>query len=200
MGITERRLRQKDEVRSSILATAWHIVTAEGWQSLSIRRIADAIEYSVPVIYDHFANKESILLEFARDGFRLLTKKTELAMNRHTDPADQIRAMADAYWNFAFRNKEYYQVMFGLGIPCTEVEKCLPENGRFRELMMEPIQKLLDKNKRTDVNACLKGHTLWSVMHGLISIKMMKTSDMCDELNKMVLEDAVNGFIKNLGK
>jgi DNA-binding transcriptional regulator YbjK len=42
MGIAERRLRQKDEVRSSILATAWQVVKKEGWQSLSIRKIADA--------------------------------------------------------------------------------------------------------------------------------------------------------------
>lgn len=200
MGITERRLRQKDEVRSSILSTAWQIVTAEGWQSLSIRKIADAIEYSVPVIYDHFASKEAILIEFARDGFRLLARKIDLAKNKHEEPSDQIRAIADAYWNFAFRNKEYYQVMFGLGIPCSEVENCIPEKITFRELMGEPIAKILDQHQRTDVSACLKGHTFWSVMHGLISIKMMRTSDMCDELNKMVLDDAVAGFIKNLAK
>lgn len=200
MGTTERRLRQKDEVRSSILATAWQIVTEEGWQSLSIRKIADAIEYSAPVIYDHFQNKESILIEFARDGFRLLTKKMEQAKNKYTQPAEQLRAMADAYWNFAFRNKEYYQVMFGLGISCSEAEKCIPEKMNFRELMLTPIAEILDKNKRTDVSPCLKGHTFWSVIHGLISIKMMRTSDLCDDLNKMVLDDAISGFIKNLGK
>ena len=198
MGISERRLRQKDEVRSSILSTAWQIVTAEGWQALSIRKIADAIEYSVPVIYDHFANKENILIEFARDGFRLLSRRMELARNKHIDPSAQIRAMADAYWNFAFRNKEYYQVMFGLGIPCSDLEACIPEKITFRELLLDPIQKVLDKNKRSEVSACMKGHTFWSVMHGLISIKMMRTSDACDELNKLVLEDAIEGFIKNL--
>lgn len=197
MGITERRLRQRDEVRSSILATAWRIVTEEGWQSLSIRKIADAIEYSVPVIYDHFASKEDILLEFARDGFRLLTKKMEQAKNKHTAPAEQIRAMADAYWNFAFRNKEYYQVMFDLGIPCIEQEKCLPEKVGFRELMSQPISAILGKKSNEDL-ACLKSHTFWSILHGLISIKMMRTSDMCEELNKMVLDDAISGFIKNL--
>jgi AcrR family transcriptional regulator len=74
MGITERRLRQKEEVRASILSTAWQMVREEGWQSLSLRKIADAIEYSVPVIYDHFENKEAIMLEFAKEGFQLLSK------------------------------------------------------------------------------------------------------------------------------
>ncbi|MEJ0105864.1 MAG: TetR/AcrR family transcriptional regulator [Bacteroidota bacterium] len=200
MGITERRLRQKDELRSGILSTAWQIVLEEGWQSLSIRKIADAIEYSVPVVYDHFENKEAILLEFGKQGFELLIKKLQQAKKRSEDPAEQLTLIADAYWNFAFKNKEYYQLMFGLGIACCETEKCLPEKSVFRGLVMEPIVKILDLNKKKEVNACLKYHTFWSVIHGLISIKMMTNSDVSDELNKMVLDDAVAGFIKNLGK
>jgi len=198
MGISERRLRQKHEVRNSILSTAWQIVREEGWQSLSIRKIADAIEYSVPVVYDHFACKEAILIEFARDGFRLLVKRLQMARNKQTDPTARLKAMADAYWNFAFKNKEYYQVMFGLGIPCSEEETCLPERASFRNLIGDAIEAIVPPAKRKDVNICLKSHTFWSVMHGLISIKMMKMSDVTDELNKMVLDDAVEGFIKNL--
>lgn len=201
MGITERRIRQKEEVRTSILATGWQIVKEEGWQSLSIRKIADSIEYSVPVIYDHFENKEAILLEFGKQGFELLIRKMQLAKKKSADPAEQLKAISDAYWNFAFANKEYYQLMFGLGIACCETEKCLPEKGVFRELVMEPIVLLLARNKKNEANtACLKYHTFWSVMHGLISIKMMANSDVSSELNKLVLDDAIAGFIKNLEK
>ena len=200
MGISERRLRQKEEVRSNILATAWQIVKEEGWQALSIRKIADAIEYSVPVVYDHFVNKECILVEFAREGFCLLAKKMQQAKNKHTDPAQQLKAMADAYWNFAFKNKEYYQVMFSLGIPCSEIDNCncLPEKISFRSLVTDSISAILVKNKRTDISTFLKSHTFWSVIHGLISIKMMRTSDVSEDLNKMVMDDAIEGFIKNL--
>lgn len=200
MGISERRLRQKEEVRSSILATAWQIVKEEGWQALSIRKIADAIEYSVPVVYDHFVNKECILLEFAREGFCLLAKKMQQAKNKHNNPEQQLKAMADAYWNFAFKNKEYYQVMFNLGIPCNEADdcSCLPEKISFRSLVSGSITEILTKNKRTDISVCMKSHTFWSVIHGLISIKMMRTSDVSDDLNKLVMDDAIEGFIKNL--
>lgn len=198
MGIAERRIRQKDEVRSSILATAWQIVKEEGWQSLSIRKIADAIEYSVPVVYDHFANKEAILLEFGKQGFGLLVKRLQQAKMKSDDPAEQLSAMADAYWHFAFKNKEYYQLMFGLGIACCETEKCVSEESVFRDLVMEPITEILGRKKKPGVNACLKYHTFWSVMHGLISIKMMSTSLVPDELNKLVLDDAITGFIRNL--
>ncbi|MGN6492672.1 MAG: TetR/AcrR family transcriptional regulator, partial [Agriterribacter sp.] len=147
MGIAERRIRQKDEVRNSILETAWQIVREEGWQALSVRKIADAIEYSVPVIYDHFENKDCILLEFGKQGFALLIKKLQAAKKKSDDPCQQLKDIAEAYWNFAFRNKEYYQLMFGLGIACCETDKCLPEKSVFRDLVMEPIVAIIGKKQ-----------------------------------------------------
>jgi len=199
MGIAERRSRQKDEVRANILSTAWQMVKQDGWQSLSIRKIADAIEYSVPVIYDHFQNKEAILMEFAKEGFRLLSKKIQQASAKYKDPAEQLKTVADAYWNFAFKNKEYYQLMYGLGMAGCEIEKCFPERADFRNLVMEPIAAIIAKSKNPKVNPCLKYYTFWSILHGLISIKSMRNSNVSDEVNKMVMDDAIEGFIKNLG-
>jgi AcrR family transcriptional regulator len=198
MGILERRQRQKEEVRNDIICAAWNMVENEGWQSLSIRKIADAIEYSVPVIYDHFENKEAILLEFAKKGFRKLTDKMVEAKAEYTEPSDQIKAMADAYWHFAINNTQLYQLMFGIGMPNCEVEKAMPEQEKLRNLVMDPIEILISKSERTDMNSCLKYHTFWSVMHGLISIKMLGNAAIEDELNKLVLDDAMAGFIKNM--
>lgn len=197
MGIIERRLRQKEEIRNNILSTAWQMVKDEGWQSLSIRKIADAIEYSAPVIYDHFENKEAILHEFGKQGFELLAKKLRAAKEKHDQPEDQLKAIADAYWNFAFRNKEYFQLMFSVGMQGCEVEKCT-EPLFYRTLVMQPIEEIIKRNKNNKANACLKYHTYWSIMHGLISIKMINDSEETNQLNKMVLDDAITGFIRNL--
>src|SRR5690348_1614212 len=139
MGIIDRKQRQKEEVRSSILDTAWDLVVTEGWQSFSIRKIADAIEYSVPVIYSHFENKDAILLEFNRKGFQLLTDALAKAKAGQTVPAEQIRAMGRAYWDFAFQNKEYYQLMFGLGIPTCETVSKIPAIVSFAEVITTSI-------------------------------------------------------------
>lgn len=197
MGTAERRLRQKDEVRSSILATAWQMVKQEGWQSLSIRKIAGAIEYSIPVIYEHFHNKEAIVAEFAKEGFYLLSKKIQQAKATSADPAVQLKAIAGAYWDFAFKNKERYRLMYGLGMQGCAIEKCFPEREDFRNMVMEPISAILLKSKNPGVNPCLKYLTFWSILHGLISIKNMN-ANVSDEVNKLVMEDAVAGFIKNL--
>jgi AcrR family transcriptional regulator len=199
MGITERRLREKEKVRTDILTTAWQMVKDEGWESLSIRKIADAIEYSVPVIYDHFENKEAILSEFVVEGFRLLTKKVRLAKDKHTSPVEQLKAMADAYWNFAIKNKQYYQLMYGVGMACCSGEKPAEGEDRFDYLVMDSIKDAISKSKNPQANTCLKYHTFWSIIHGLVSIKIMGNSPVDGELNKMVLDDAIEGFIKNLG-
>jgi AcrR family transcriptional regulator len=193
MGIAERRQRQREEVRTSILDTAWRIVGAEGWQSLSIRKIADAIEYSVPVIYDHFENKEAILQEFTHRGFRLLNEQLKVARDQFSDPARQLEAMAYAYWRFAFDNKEYYQLMYGLGLPTCEAAKRVPELAAQTDLILEPIKALVSAND-SKADPFLKFHTFLSMLHGLIAINMAGNPNR-EELNMMVLKDFLESFL-----
>lgn len=198
MGISERKLRQKEEVYSSILRASWKIVATEGWQALSIRKIAEAIEYSAPVIYDHFANKEAILLEFTKVGFQRLNEELSKAKIVTDSPEQQLIAMADAYWNFAFSNKEYYQLMYGLGMPTCETVKQITELNSFTELVMDSIRSLIANSPNTNTDAFLKLHTYWSMLHGLISINMMGKETSRDELNVMVLKDFIKGFITSI--
>lgn len=198
MGITERRQRQKEEVRTSILDAAWALVVTEGWQQLSIRKIADAIEYSVPVIYDHFENKEAILTEFTKRGFQLLNGDLIKATAQHAEPEAQIEAIAYAYWDFAFRNKEYYQLMYGLGMPGCETVNQISELKSFTQLLSAPIVGLLAKSGKNDADAFLKLHTFWSMLHGLISINMMSKDSNRDKMNTMVLKDFIKGFISGI--
>ena len=199
MGTAERKSREKEKLRATILDTAWQMVKEEGWQSLSIRKIADAIEYSVPFIYQHFENKEAILFEFGKEGFKLLAKKIQAAREKTDDPEEQLRLIAFAYWDFAFKNKELFQLMYGLGMQGCEMEKCLPEKAIFRKLVIGPIIKLIEKGNNPKAEPYLKYFTYWSILHGLVTIKNIRGNAVSDEINKMVMEDAVNGFIKNLG-
>ena len=198
MGILERRQRQKTEVRTSILQAAWEVVLTEGWQALSIRKIADAIEYSVPVVYTHFDSKDAILHEFTKEGFRLLTDVMTKQRDSQTDASRQLEAMAEGYWNFAFEHKEYYQLMFGLGIPACEQVKRVVEMQAFSDTLIAVIQEAISRSGQPDVNAFLKYHTYWSILHGLVSIQMMNQDETPDPWSKLVLKDAVSGFIKSL--
>ncbi|MHA4810074.1 TetR/AcrR family transcriptional regulator [Flavitalea flava] len=198
MGTIERKQRQKEEVRTAILQEAWRLVKEEGWQALSIRKIADAIEYSTPVIYDHFANKEAILYEFAKNGFLLLSKKISAAKKKYAEPSERLEAMADAYWKFATQNEEYYKLMYGLGMPPCEVENKMPDCECYDSLLLETIREILAKNKNLAADPTLKYYTLWSVLHGLIAINQMKNAPSSNGLNQLILKDAIHGFILGL--
>lgn len=198
MGITERRIRQKEEIRASILSAAWRIVNEEGWQALSIRKIADSIEYSAPVIYDHFENKEAILREFTKQGFRVLNNELIKAQRRSDDPAKQIEAMAYSYWEFAFDHKAYYQVMYGLGMPSCETVRQISELVEYSNLIKKPIIELIARSKNPAAEPMLKLHTFWSMLHGLISINMMGDHAGQEEMNRMVLQDFIAGFISGI--
>jgi AcrR family transcriptional regulator len=198
MGIIERRQRQKTEVRTSILQAAWDVVLTEGWQALSIRKIADAIEYSVPVIYTHFESKDAILHEFTKEGFRLLTEAITQQRDSQTDASRQLEAMAEGYWNFAFAHKEYYQLMFGLGIPACEQVKRTVEMQEFANIVHAVIQEVIRTGSQPSIDAFLKYHTYLSILHGLVSIQMTGLNETVNPWSKLVLKDAVNGFIKAL--
>src|SRR6187402_3072496 len=127
MASKERILRLKEETRISILDAALQIVKEEGWQALSMRKIADMIEYTAPIIYEYFANKEAILQELTRKGYLLLAADLEEAKNKHRLPAKQLEAMWLAYWNFAFAQKELYQLMLGVEMNCCVMQQQCPE-------------------------------------------------------------------------
>lgn len=198
MGIAERKIRQKEEFRASILEAAWLQVLTDGWQSLSIRKIADAIEYSIPVIYNHFENKEAILLEFTKEGFQKLGEALQQVKDQHQEPAVQLEAMAHAYWDFAFDHQEYYQLMFGLGIPACEKVNQIAEMKSMTTIMISTIQETIANSPNKEADFFLKYHTYLSILHGLVSIQMMKKGGKPTEENRRILQDAISGFIKSL--
>lgn len=204
MGILERKERQRREVRDNILQSAWQLVNTEGWQNLSIRKIADAIEYSVPVVYDHFENKEAILFEFNKQGFKQLCDILIAATEKTNDPVKQLEAIAYAYWDFAFDNKQYYQVMFGLGMPNCEQVKNTPEILDFTNIIKTTIEKIFENNGNKEGNSFLKLNSFWSMLHGLVSINLMSPMAVegvtREQMNRMILNDFIKGFIKGLEK
>lgn len=198
MGSKERILRLKEETRINILDAALVIVKEEGWQALSMRKIADRIEYTAPIIYEYFSNKDAILLELTRKGFLILASDLEKAKAQHNTPDKQLEAMWLAYWNFAFANKELYQVMFGVSTNCSCKEvKGLPEADLPWDLFTPVIGQLMKiENMESDI-ICTKYYTFWSVVHGLVSINILGR-DSSDDINKQVLMDAITGIITSI--
>ncbi|MDN3548123.1 TetR/AcrR family transcriptional regulator [Mucilaginibacter aquaedulcis] len=200
MASKERIQRLKDETRMNILDASLHIVKEEGWQSLSMRKIADVIEYTAPIIYEYFSNKEAILLELTRRGYLILSRDLQIAKSQHDLPAAQLEAMWLAYWNFAFDNKELYQLMFGVEMNCCcDLVETLPESQSPFAQFSEVIVDLMNIENPSKDMICLKYYTFWSVVHGLISINILRRG-YSDEMNRQVLREAIGNIIKSIEK
>jgi AcrR family transcriptional regulator len=195
MGSKERIARLKDETRLNILDAALDIVKEEGWNSLSMRKIADRIEYTAPIIYEYFANKEGILLELTRRGYVILAGEVRDAQRKYDQPADQLEAMWIAYWNFAFKYKELYQLMYGVDMNCCELKKSMPESALVDDLIYDVIEQLIEKENKSEDFVCRKYYTFWSIIHGLISINLVNKGRN-EDMNQRILKDAIKGIIK----
>ncbi|MCO5935465.1 TetR/AcrR family transcriptional regulator [Mucilaginibacter sp. RB4R14] len=195
MASKDRILRLKEETRVNILEAALQIVKAEGWQALSMRKIAEVIEYTAPMIYEYFANKEAILLELNRQGYLKLAKQLQEAKDKYTSPANQLEVMWLTYWNFAFANKELYQGMFGITTTCAcEMVNKLPEAKLPWNIISASIGELMNIQDMESEVICTKYYTFWSVVHGLVSINLLNRGDS-DKINRQVLRDAITGII-----
>src|SRR5579864_4043697 len=113
MGVRERRQRERQELRRAILDTAREIAAAEGWTAVTIRRVAEKIEYSPPVLYEHFSSKEEIVIELLREGFRRMLAEMRAARDAQKDPVDALLAIGQAYWSFSVAHPEMHLGMHG---------------------------------------------------------------------------------------
>ena len=111
MGITERKTRQKQALRERILDAARRIVVREGFAALSMRKIADAIEYSPATLYLYFASRDEIARALCTEGYAQLLATFE-PLAQIADPADRLKAMAHAYVGFGVAHPQTYRLIF----------------------------------------------------------------------------------------
>jgi len=197
MASKDRIQRLKDDTRCNILGASLEIVKEEGWSALSMRKIADKIEYTAPIIYEYFNNKDAILQELTRMGYVKLAAKMEEANSKFTDPAEQLEAMWMAYWNFAFAEKELYQVMYGVEANCCVMGNACNDVKAPSNMLWNKIEEIVPEEKRTEEYVDTKYYTFWSVVHGLISINLTR-QQTSEDINKQVLKDAIGGIINSM--
>jgi hypothetical protein len=112
--------------------------------------------------------------------------------------------MGRAYWDFAFANKEYYQLMFGLGIPGCDAASKIPAMTAFKDLVISSIVAMVAPGKTPTFDPFLKYQSFWSMLHGLVSINMSsyghadKDGHQHPGLSQAVLEDGLCNFIHGI--
>jgi AcrR family transcriptional regulator len=165
LGIAERKGRERADREHRIVAAARAIAEREGWDAVTIRRLADEIEYSQPVLYSHFENRDAIVGAVAVEGFQEFTIALREAARGSTGPQSAVENVAMAYLGFAFRRPALYEAMF-----------ILPTNLRFAEARTRPelhaaFEALAAVVTPFCVEADAATETFWAALHGLVDLE-----------------------------
>ncbi len=198
MGLSERKIRQQLEVKNQIIASSREIVQAEGWAALSIRKIAEAIEYSVPVVYKHFESKEAITSYFVAEGFAALKHEIESCVIQGDSIENRVQQVAKGYWLFASKNPQDYELMFGVGLPTCEMHQQVPSIKELSTYLLEIINELIASSKNENISSCIKYRSFWSILHGVVAIELLSLNRWDNVCPSEVLEDTVNAFIQSI--
>jgi AcrR family transcriptional regulator len=178
MGTKERRERERDAVRTSILDAARELFAAQGYEGVSMRAIAEKIEYSPTVIYQHFTDKEALLKELCYEDFHKLAEALQCAL-AITDPIERLRQCGFEYVKFAMAYPNHYRLMFMTPYPVDEhddetaEDKGNPEHDAYA-LVRHLVQMAASEGALRDAHADpdLVAQTLWAGLHGVIALEI----------------------------
>jgi AcrR family transcriptional regulator len=183
MGVKERRARERSETRDKILDAARELFVTEGYEGVSMRRVAEKIEYSPTAIYVHFADKQELFHELCqRDYARLAEVFQSSAMS--SDPIERLKQIGSTYTEFGVRYPNHYKFMFMTQHPPhepDEVDRKImgnPEVDAYAFLKWA-VQQAIDAGclREELQDAELISQTLWAAIHGVISLDIAKCTD-----------------------
>ena len=199
MGVKERRTREKEQLRRQVIAAARELFVNEGYENVSMRKIADKIEYSPTTIYLYFKDKADLLDSVCKETLLDLLNTLELLNRDKSDPVETLKKSGKAYVEFGLKYPQDYRLTFvirpqfqkGLGLEegsvgervfnylCAMVSECVRQKA-FREVDVE-----------------ITGQALWSAVHGVILL-LIDFPDFPwterDKLIDMVIDTMVDGL------
>jgi AcrR family transcriptional regulator len=198
LGVKERHEREREAVARAILDAARDLFVAEGYQNVSIRKIAEKIEYSPAAIYGYFSSKDDIFLALAEEGFRMLfARGGETAT---PDPIEKIRAGFWRLYTFSKEHPEYFALMF-LDRSVPPISRDWQRFGFVREmkgLMSAHIQSVIDQGLLPpDTKADAVFRILAAAIHGVAVMRLcgrLNPHDDADALARDTLEAALTGL------
>ncbi|WP_046246634.1 TetR/AcrR family transcriptional regulator [Hymenobacter terrenus] len=196
MGIRERKEREKTERRQAILMAAQRLFNEQGFEKVSMRNIAETIEYSPATIYLYFKNKNELLFALQSQAFGQLARSFE-SVFAIEHPAKQLEAVGHKYLEFAFQHPELFELMFVMNGPMQAVEargETTPwASGRAAfERVVQVMQHGIDAGvfTRTD-NAETAALMAWSQVHGLATLYLRKRMMIFPEDRRQAIMEEV---------
>jgi len=200
VGITERREREREEVRKKILDAARELFAAEGYEKVTMRGIAEAIEYSPTTIYLHFEDKDDLVRALCEaDCGRLLEAMQGVAPP--ADPIEEIHQLGRAYASFGLRFPNHYRFLFMT--PMAKLESVEADNAGARSFgrLLDAVRRAQAAGRLRPIDTLTAAQVLWTTIHGAVALLITvprecwphgpAVSDLVDQ----VIENSLRGLV-----
>jgi AcrR family transcriptional regulator len=165
MAGSKQHLSNQPLLRIQILDAARVIVVREGFDALSMRKIAGAIGYSPASLYLHFASRDAIAHALCAEGHAQLLESLH-AHDGVVEPVERLKAMAHAYVTFGQTHAEVYRLIFMQNPAYTE--------AAFNDIASagETVLSMLTRTLALVQNHAARAETLWVALHGIVSLSL----------------------------
>jgi AcrR family transcriptional regulator len=200
MGVKERRERQKGQLRQEILVAAREILVREGYEGLSMRKVAEQIDYSPTAIYLHFKDRDDLVFCVCEELMAGLVRELREVTERHSDPLVALKKGLRRYVDFGLAHPQHYQATFG--IPHGHDPK---KDARYKEpgtmsmqafsFLPRLVGECVKQKKLAKVDVQRASCALWAGIHGITSLLIVmpnfdwKDPDkVADQLISMLIE------------
>jgi AcrR family transcriptional regulator len=184
MTVKSRREGEKEALRQRILDAARELFVRRPYEEVTLRMIAEAVEYTAPTILNHFGSKEGLIFAICEEDFRALRARFE-RIAKVADPIERLRRIAPAYVEFAMEHPNHYRFMFMTPHPvpgpeATSIERGNPDQDAYAFLRATVAEAIDAGRLREDCgDPDLVAQILWSGVHGLVSLHLNKGNDPC---------------------
>lgn len=204
MAVSERRKRQIEQMKSTILDAAGQLFNDHGYKDTTMRKIADTIDYNPATIYNYYGNKEEIFFALQERAFMKFYEEFIPLRITSLQGMDRLQMMGETYIKFALNNPLDYELMFIMKSPMNAAERLDPEwkiGEQNYELLKLVIQECIAEKSIQIKNVDAGAYLIWSSMHGLVSLFNMDRMHMIKEDERVeLLHQAFNLFNQLLRK
>lgn len=188
-----------NDLRRMILDTAKKLLVEDGYQNLSMRKIANAIGYSATSIYLYFENKDDLVHALIDEGMEALYDGLSEAARKTEDAILNLRALCETYISFGITNPEYYEIMFQLHAermaryPVEKYRRARRNIDCFGRAVEQGVQQGVFRQVPNWVAA----NHIWSSLHGMVSLLLARRFDVhlnMEELKAAIIEQILASF------
>lgn len=190
MGIKERKEHEISEMKVLILKTAMNLFLEKGFENITIRNIAEKIEYSPATIYLYFKNKDEILFTLCKEGFEKLYEH-QVSSQKFKDPLKRLYKHGEAYIQFALENPQYYDLMFMMKGPLKESNN-YDIGLKPYELLKTNVKECMEAGLFPRTNIDVAAFSIWSYVHGIASLIIRGRALFPEDRVNYVVEGALN--------